>query len=478
MSSSSTVTYTSVYSDSEPWRFQWVSDDELEAPEEAPQSPGQAPPSSDYVPGLEHPPSPDYVLGPKEPEQEKLSPDYVPELKYPEYLVPFDAEAPIEDHPLPYDASPIALSPGYVDYPADVGDDNDDDESSDDDDDDDDEEEEEEEEHLRQTSLHLHHHHPDLAGLGYMFDPRHRWQHLLRHSSLNSLTTITLSSPPTHTSPTYAEAPLGYRAVRIRLRAASPPTHHLSKIPSPPLLLPSTTHRDDIHEADMPLRKRAHFTVPTGRFEVGESSPVAAARQHGLDVATVDATPRRPMSREVGYGIEDVWDDMVGDMEERAHTTIKGLSQRVTNLSTTLVGHAFREAVVETPGSIGDMPWTATGRYMLSSKHIELKFRYMRLIFRHERLIREMSMFKELVRTAKEGPQDGPADAGSSFVYFTKISPKRTTATTTPAPMTNAQIKELIAQGVADALAEIEANRTSKNGDDNHDSGIGSRRTE
>ncbi|GKC53180.1 hypothetical protein Tco_1075925 [Tanacetum coccineum] len=33
--SSLTVTYTSVYSDFEPWRFQWVSDDELEAPEEA-----------------------------------------------------------------------------------------------------------------------------------------------------------------------------------------------------------------------------------------------------------------------------------------------------------------------------------------------------------------------------------------------------------------------------------------------------------
>ncbi|GJU74788.1 hypothetical protein Tco_1266193 [Tanacetum coccineum] len=31
---------------------------------------------------------------------------------------------------------------------------------------------------------------------------------------------------------------------------------------------------------------------------------------------------------------------------------------------------------------------------------------------------------------------------------------------------------------VADALAEIEANRTSRNGDDNHDSGTGSRRTE
>ncbi|GKG36258.1 hypothetical protein Tco_0443936, partial [Tanacetum coccineum] len=52
------------------------------------------------------------------------------------------------------------------------------------------------------------------------------------------------------------------------------------------------------------------------------------------------------------------------------------------------------------------------------------------------------------------------------------------TATTTTAPMTNAAIKQLIAQEVADALAKIEAIRTSKNGDDSHDSGTGSRRTE
>ncbi|GJS06227.1 hypothetical protein Tco_0363023 [Tanacetum coccineum] len=50
--------------------------------------------------------------------------------------------------------------------------------------------------------------------------------------------------------------------------------------------------------------------------------------------------------------------------------------------------------------------------------------------------------------------------------------------TTTPAPMTDAQLKALIAQGVADALAEIKANKTSRNGDDSHDFGTHSRRTE
>ncbi|GKE70259.1 hypothetical protein Tco_1528331, partial [Tanacetum coccineum] len=154
MSSSSTVTYASVYTDSEPGRVFWGADGEL--------SDGghEHPPSPDYVPGPEHPPSPVEV-------------PYVPEPEYPEYLVPFDADAPLEDQPLSIDASPITLSPGYVansdldedseedpeedhvDYPADGGDD--DDEPSDDDDDDTDDEDEEpfededdaeEEEHL------------------------------------------------------------------------------------------------------------------------------------------------------------------------------------------------------------------------------------------------------------------------------------------------------------------------------------------
>ncbi|GKF97300.1 hypothetical protein Tco_0293121 [Tanacetum coccineum] len=125
-----------------------------------------APPSPDYVPGPDHPPSPDYVPGPEHPPSPAEVP-YVPESEYPEYLVPSDDEAPWEDQPLPVDASPTALSLGYVadsdpeedpeedhaDYPADGGDD--DDEPFDDDTDDEDEgtfededDDEEEEEHL------------------------------------------------------------------------------------------------------------------------------------------------------------------------------------------------------------------------------------------------------------------------------------------------------------------------------------------
>nr|GEX03892.1 hypothetical protein [Tanacetum cinerariifolium] len=61
--------------------------------------------------------------------------------------------------------------------------------------------------------------------------------------------------PPPPTDPTYEEAPLGYRAARLRWRA----------------------EREEIPEADLPLQKRLR-TAHTGTYELGESSATAAAR--------------------------------------------------------------------------------------------------------------------------------------------------------------------------------------------------------
>ncbi|GJU17376.1 hypothetical protein Tco_1145342, partial [Tanacetum coccineum] len=312
---------------SEPWRFQWVSDDEPEAPEEAPQSVEQAPPSPDYVPSPKNPPSPDYV----------------PKPEYLEYLVPSDDEVPIEDQPLHADALHTALSLGYVadfdpeedseedpeedhaDYHADGGDDDEEEDSSDDDDD------EEGEEHLapvNSSDVPIDDHVPSaketenfetnesapippspILRRARIFVRPQRPMAVATEALIAAIPYPPLPLPSPPTSPTYAEAPLGYKAAIIRSRTASPSTHHPSEIPLPPLLLPSTTRIDDILKADMPLRKRAHFTVPTGRFEVGESLAAAAARQPGLDVThatdysfvdTMDATPGRPMPREVG----------------------------------------------------------------------------------------------------------------------------------------------------------------------------------
>ncbi|GJU69739.1 hypothetical protein Tco_1255998 [Tanacetum coccineum] len=346
-SASSAVTYTSVYTDSEPARVFWGADEEISdggSPrvivygyDGLPMQP-VAPPSPDYVPGPEHPPSPDYVPGPEHPPSPVEIP-YVPEPEYPEYLVPSEDEAPIEDQPLPADASPVALSPGYVpdsdpeedseeehaDYPADGGDG--DDEPSDDDDDDDDDtddedeepfededDDEEEEEHLApadssavpiadpvpsagdteafetdesaptprspQTMVPFAQTRLRRARKTVRLEPPMSPSMEARIAEHAAALTppLPLASPPLPlpspltTSPTDAGAPLGYRAAGIRMRAAAA---------SPPLLLPSTSHRTDIPEAEMPPRKRACFATPAPGLEIRESLAVGAARQPG-----------------------------------------------------------------------------------------------------------------------------------------------------------------------------------------------------
>ncbi|GKC78126.1 hypothetical protein Tco_1128900, partial [Tanacetum coccineum] len=112
---------------------------------------------------LQAPPSPDYVPGLEEPEQAPPLLDFVPEPVYSKFMPPEDEVFPAEEQPLPAAVSPTTDSPGYVpefdfkedpeedpaDYPADGGDDGDDEDASFDDDEDDDVdiEGDEEEEH-------------------------------------------------------------------------------------------------------------------------------------------------------------------------------------------------------------------------------------------------------------------------------------------------------------------------------------------
>ncbi|GKD53598.1 hypothetical protein Tco_1286985, partial [Tanacetum coccineum] len=182
-SASSAVTYTSVYTDSEPGRVFWGADEEI--------SDGGSPQAILYgYDGLPMqpvaPPSPDYIPDPKEPqtppvpqdedEREPMfiqehDPDYVSEPMYPEYIPLEDEHVfPAEEQPLLPVNLPTAESPGYVaesdpeedpeeyeddetedgpvDYPMDGGDDRDDDDGDSSRDDADDEDEDEEVEHL------------------------------------------------------------------------------------------------------------------------------------------------------------------------------------------------------------------------------------------------------------------------------------------------------------------------------------------
>ncbi|GKC40732.1 hypothetical protein Tco_1053116 [Tanacetum coccineum] len=127
-SATSDVTYTSVYTDSEPGRAFWGADYEEISEGDIPRV---------IVLGYDGlplqpvaPPSPDFVLGPENlqilpvpqdgDEREPMfiqahDPDFVPEPIYPEYIpLEDDHELPAEEQPLPPIDSPTAESPGYI----------------------------------------------------------------------------------------------------------------------------------------------------------------------------------------------------------------------------------------------------------------------------------------------------------------------------------------------------------------------------
>ncbi|GKB74885.1 hypothetical protein Tco_0936297 [Tanacetum coccineum] len=151
------------------------------------------------------------------------------------------------------------------------------------------------------------------------------------------------STPPP--SPIHS---LGYRAAMILLRAKVASTSHSLPLPppfilsptisdapssgippplpisvptsSPPLILPSTSHREDRPEVTLPPQKRLGIALGP-RYEVGESSSAAVARPAGglrADygfVATMDREIRRDPKREVRYGITDSWDEIVETLQ-------------------------------------------------------------------------------------------------------------------------------------------------------------------
>nr|GEV50755.1 hypothetical protein [Tanacetum cinerariifolium] len=223
----STVTYTSVpssvedYSDiGSPEVHGLLSPDYVPGPKE----PEQAPLSPDYVPSPEEPEqaplAPDYVPGSEEPEQVPPSLvylPYVPELVYLKYMPHEDDVFPAEEQPLPIAATPTANSPGYILEFAPNGD----------------PEEDEEED-------------PEEDPADYLADS----------------TVVTL------------------RAVdHVPSEEVTKP---LPQIPSPLLPIPSPdspTHIE-ILESCLSLWKRLRCASPTPSQEVGESSAAGAARQN------------------------------------------------------------------------------------------------------------------------------------------------------------------------------------------------------
>nr|GEZ60170.1 hypothetical protein [Tanacetum cinerariifolium] len=277
-------------------------------------------------------PSPDYIPGPEAPS----SPEYIPGLEYPEYLSPADDVFPVEEQLLPAVVSPTAEGD---DDANDDGDDLSEDDVDEEDEEESSDREEEEEEHLALVvpapTLHSSisafedsdQTEPFEEGETAAIPPPSAYRVTTRISipmpfpseseveRLLAIPTPPLSpvSPKSYPLPPFL-MPLPIftplpppppiilphtRASMVLMRSAAPSTFILAPlsrtppigtppmlpIPLPtssfplPLLLSSTSCREGIPEADMPLRKKARFTTPIGGYEVGESSVAAAARQ-------------------------------------------------------------------------------------------------------------------------------------------------------------------------------------------------------
>ncbi|GJW60559.1 hypothetical protein Tco_0109894 [Tanacetum coccineum] len=332
-SASSAVTYTSVYTDSEPGRVFWGADEELSdggSPrvivygyDGLPMQP-VAPPSPDYIPDPEEPQTP--PVPQDEDEREPMfiqphDPDYVPEPIYPEYIPLEDEHVfPVEEQPLPPVDSPTAESPGYVaesdpeedqeeyeddetedgpvDYPMDGGDDGDDDDDDSSGDDANDEDEDE----------------------------------LTPADSAVIVPTVEPVSPPEGTEPVIPPPSTDITTTGARITIwlqafiSLPPEVEVERLlamttpsPSPPISLspPSAGERlarDDLPESELPPRKRFCLSTLGSKYKVGESS-----------------TARPIGDRGIAYG--DTWVDPTEAVPKIAPMPLGEVNIRVTDLA-------------------------------------------------------------------------------------------------------------------------------------------------
>nr|GEX21912.1 hypothetical protein [Tanacetum cinerariifolium] len=216
----------------------------------------------------------------------------------------------------------------------------------------------------------------------------------------------------------------------------------------------------DVPEVDVSPRKRLRLTAPTFRFMIKESSVAATtARQPGSSVA-----------RRANYGFMDTVDASIRATEERAMTAVRVVNLRVSYQADVHIRESeefytrhqdAQDDYVVVRAEIKDANDHAIGS-MMRIHVLEARARIDTLedtdiIYDDDDVLCHVDL--------------------TLVVYFPKIAPKINGVTTTTTTMTDVQIKALIAQGVADALAGIEANKTIRNGDDSHDLGTINRRT-
>ncbi|GJS47841.1 putative reverse transcriptase domain-containing protein [Tanacetum coccineum] len=356
-SATSDVTYTSVYTDSEPGRAFWGADYEGISEGGIPRV---------IVLGYDGlplqpvaPPSPDFILGPENPQTPP---------------VPQEED---EREPLFIQAH----DPNYGnDEKNDDGDSSRDD-ARDEDEDEEDEEDEEEEEHLApadsttiipadepvfppegtepiipppSTDITIGARITIRPQTSISLPPEAEVERLLAMTTPSPSPPISLSppsagerlarcmAPPAHSPPLPPSSGCLTQTQTLRIASTQALIDAVTAALPPPPLPPSLSipspvdRRDDIPESEQPPRKRLHLSTICSRYEIGESSTARPARGQGVDygfVSTVDAEERRQGIRDVGYGIRDTWVDPAEVVPEIAPMTVGEVNTRVVELA-------------------------------------------------------------------------------------------------------------------------------------------------
>ncbi|GJT29644.1 hypothetical protein Tco_0909919 [Tanacetum coccineum] len=186
---------------------------------------------------------------------------------------------------------------------------------------------------------------------------------------------------------------------------------------SPPLLLPTTDYRADVPEVMLLPQKRLCIALGP-RNEIEECSFAPAARPTGGFRAdygffgTLDAKIRCDPDREIGYRITDDTNEIYGRLDDAQ-----------------------------------DNRSLMSGQFNLPCRDRRSHARMSRLMksgsrASHEAWVQSMDA-SDMTCSKKMPPRKAPK---------TRTTPTTTTTTTTP--MTDEQLKAIIAQGVADVLAE------------------------
>ncbi|GJV34182.1 putative reverse transcriptase domain-containing protein [Tanacetum coccineum] len=390
------------------------------------------------VAAFQAPPSPDYVPGPEEPEQAPPLPEFVPEPVYLEFMPPKDDVLPAEEQPLPAAVSLTADSLGYIpesnleedpeedddedpekdatNYPTDRDDGEEEDPSenkANDEDEGEDDEKEEEEHSAPADSVP-----PPLV----------------------HCTTARISIP--------AQAPVPFlfkEEVERFLAIPTPPPSPLTLLSSPLTQIPSP-----------PLSISPPLPISPPLLPVSPTYPLgfraAMIQQMAESPSTSHSLPLPPPTI------------ISQSLDARAL-----LSGQLNLLQRDRRSYSYTALLMDREARFSCEAW---GQYMAASNAVLLRLWHCVIALQ-----------------GQQGPARGlaqpevPEEAGIIFSCdLKKMAPKRATRSTlattiTTTSVTNAQLNALIDQGVTNALAARDADR-SINGKDSHNSGPNVRRTE